>query len=98
MRTWIGPSARASVASRAADRAPGSGREGHEEGVALGVDLHPAVPGKCLPQDGTVGGQRIGIALGSQGVKQPGRAFDIGEEEGDRAGRKVGGAHAVSRR
>ena len=40
-----------------------------------------------------MGGQGIGIGIGAEGVKQPGRALDVGEQEGDRAGREVARPH-----
>ena len=60
------------------------GGEGDEEGVALGVDLDAPVASERIAQGAAMSGQRIGIGFGAEGVEQPGRALDIGEEEGDR--------------
>ena len=65
------------------------GREREEEGVTLRIDLDPALPGAGLADDAAVLGERIGVALGTEGVQELGRALDVGEEESDRAGRKV---------
>jgi hypothetical protein len=56
-----------------------------EEGVALGVDLDPAVGLEGLAQHAPVLRELIGVALGSELVQQPRRALDVGEEEGDGA-------------
>jgi hypothetical protein len=72
--------------ARRGERA-GGGREGDEEGIALGVDLDPVVAGEGLAQDAPVGGERFGVRLRAQLVQQPGRALDVGEEEGDGADR-----------
>jgi hypothetical protein len=68
---------------------PGRGGEGQEEGVALGVDLGPTVATERLAQDAAVGGQHLGILLRAERVQQLGRALDIGEPAGNRAGWKV---------
>jgi hypothetical protein len=66
----------------------GGAREGHEEGVALGVDLTALPGGKGFAQDAALVSQQGGIAL-AQLLQQAGGAFDIGEQEGDRAFRQV---------
>ena len=65
------------------------GREREEEGVTLRIDLHPALVGAGLADDAAVLGERIGVPLGAEGVQELGRALDVGEEEGDSAGRQV---------
>ena len=70
----------------------GRGREGDEEGVALGVDLDPAVAREGVAHDAAVLGQRIGVRFGAECMEQLRRALHVGEEEGDRAGREL--AHA----
>ena len=61
--------------------------ERHEEGVSLGADLDPSGPGHggaddlgVLVVDGPVSVPEV--------LEQPGRAFDVGEQERDRAGRQ----------
>jgi hypothetical protein len=71
---------------RRADRLGGA-REGHEEGVSLRIDLTTLPGGKGLAQDAALVGQQRGIAL-AQLLQQAGGAFDIGEQEGDRAFRQ----------
>ncbi len=66
----------------------GCSREGDEEGVALGVDLDAVVPGERSSQRGAVFGEEIGVP-GAVFLKEPGRAFDVREEEGDGAGREI---------
>ena len=69
----------------------GSGRrrERDEERVALGIDLHSIVTGTCLADDLPVCGECLGIGLCSQLVQELRRPLDVGEEEGDSAGRKL---------
>jgi hypothetical protein len=72
------------------------GREGEEEGVSLGVDLDPTLSGAGLADDTPMLGESCGVALRTERVQQFRRTFDVGEEKGDRAGRKVvshGGDH-----
>jgi hypothetical protein len=63
--------------------------EGNEEGVALRVYLHATLGRKRLAQRATVLGERLRIALRTEFVQEPGRALDVGEEEGDGPGREV---------
>ena len=88
-RTWIGPEASASVKRRCRRERPWRGREGEEEGVALRVDLDAALGGAGLPDHAPVLGERLRVPLGAELVQQPRRALDVGEEEGDGAGREV---------
>src|SRR6476469_1500110 len=85
MRTRIGPDRRLTFGRRR-EGVPGAG-ESDEEGVALGVDLNAAVAGERLAQEAPVLGQciRVGVA---ELVQQLRRALDVGEEEGDSAGRE----------
>ena len=48
--------------ARGGDRAPRV-RESHEEGVALGAHLEPAVPGERLAQEAVVLGQHVRVPL-----------------------------------
>ena len=68
---------------------PGRCREGEEEGVALRVDLDPALGGTRLADDTPMLGQRLRVGLGAELVQQLRRPLDVGEEEGDGAGRKL---------
>ena len=72
------------------------GGKGDEEGVALRVDLDPAVRGERGAESAPVLRQRLGVRLGPERVQQPRRALDVREEEGDRAARELG-AHRGSR-
>ncbi len=65
-----------------------SGREGEEERVALGVDLHPVVRGGRGPHQPPVLEQRRGVRLGPELVQQPRRALDVGEQERHRPRRQ----------
>ena len=67
----------------------GRRREGEEEGVALGVDLDPALGRARLPDQPTVLRERLGVRLRAERVQEPRRALDVGEEERDGAGREV---------
>jgi hypothetical protein len=60
-------------------------REGDEERVALGVDLDAAVSLERGAERAPVLAQRLGVSV-AELVEQLRRAFDVGEEEGDRAG------------
>ena len=63
MRTRIGPDASACVISSAAASAPGA-VEGHEERVALRVDLDAVVTGARFADHAPVLGERVGVPLG----------------------------------
>jgi hypothetical protein len=63
--------------------------EDDEEGVALSADLVSPVLGKRSPQQTPVLGKDVLIAL-AQDPEQPGRAFDVSEEEGDGSAWKIG--------
>ena len=65
-------------------------REGNEERIALRVDLNPASGAKCLAQDPPVLGQGFRVLSRTQLMEELRRAFDVGEEEGDPAGREIG--------
>src|SRR5688572_30015458 len=74
--------------SCSSDRVRGT-RERHEEGITLGIDLHPTVGGERFTQSATVGAQRPRIAAGAQLLQELRRPFNIGEEEGDGSGREI---------
>ena len=65
------------------------GGERKEERVSLRVDLDPSVSGTCVPDHRPMFGERRCIGLRAELVQQRRRAFDVGEEEGDGAGRKL---------
>src|SRR3954469_11446539 len=69
------------------DRVGGTGK-GDEEGVTLGVDLDPVMTVDRASQGSPVVGEEIGVSRPVL-MDQPGRALDIGEQEGDGAGREV---------
>jgi hypothetical protein len=64
-------------------------REGDEERVSLRVHLDPAVRGERGSQQAAMVGQRIGVRSRSEGVQEPRRALDVGEEERDRASGQI---------
>jgi hypothetical protein len=64
-------------------------REGEEERVSLRVDLDAVVTRAGLADQAAVLGKRSRIALRSQFVQELRRSFDVGEEDGDCAGREV---------
>ena len=66
----------------------GRAREGDKERVALRVDLDAAVSGEGVAQDPTVLSENAGVGV-AELVKEPRRALDVGEEEGDGAGREL---------
>ncbi len=70
----------------------GRGREGHEEGVALGADLHAVAGREGLAEQLLVTLEQGGPAV-SLRAEQAGRALDVAEEEGDGAGQELG--HSV---
>ena len=61
------------------------GREDGEERVTLGAQLSAVTGGDGFPKDGVMPIQDIAEAC-PEPLKQPGRTFDVGEEEGDLAG------------
>ena len=62
--------------------------EGDEESVALGVDLAAVPFGEGAPQDTSLVSQQGSILI-SQAIKQLGRAFYVGEQEGYRTFREL---------
>jgi hypothetical protein len=62
-----------------------STREGEEEGIALGVDLAAATLCHSCAQQLALGSQHFGVLL-TQRLQKASGSFDIGKEEGDRAG------------
>jgi hypothetical protein len=62
---------------------PSAGKH-EEEGVALRVDLVSAVTPERLPEEPAVVSEHVSVAV-TQLALEPGRSFDIREEEGDRA-------------
>jgi hypothetical protein len=73
---------------RGPDRGHRAG-EGGEERVALGADLDPATVPDRPAQDGRVLVAHRPVPV-AQVLQQPGRALDVGEQEGDRPGGQVG--------
>ena len=69
--------------------------EGDEEGVALGIDLVAAVRFEGRPQQALMLREHLSIPL-PQLLDESRRPLDVGEEEGDRAARKVG-HHVIMR-
>jgi hypothetical protein len=59
-------------------------REDVEERVALGVDLFAPVARERLAQDAPMLGEDLAVAI-AELLEQLGRAFDVREQEGDRA-------------
>ena len=64
-------------------------REHEEEAVALHLDLDPAVEHEGLTQDLSVDRQRVDVAHAPEVLEQSRRSFDVGEQQGDGAGRKI---------
>src|SRR5205807_5024260 len=58
-------------------------RKDDEEGVALCVDLDPAVRSECVAQDTAMLCQDLAVPLGAELVQQLGRPLHVAEEEGD---------------
>ena len=68
---------------------PSSGREGDEERIPLGIDLHTSLGDERVPQHATVIGQRLGIARRPELPQQARRPLDIREQERHRSPGKV---------
>ena len=67
----------------------GRRRERDEEGVALRIDLDPALGAESLPQDAAMLGERRCVRSRAQLVQELGRALHVCEQEGDRPGRQI---------
>ena len=67
----------------------GRRRKSEEEGISLCVDLDATLGRARLPDDPAVLGERLGVRLGAERVQELRRALDVGEEEGDGAGREI---------
>ena len=79
----------------------GSGWERDEERVAVRIDLRSAVSDERLAQYAAMLRERMRVPIGAQLVQQPCRAFDVGEEEGNRSRWEIARHahnHAPSRR
>ena len=85
--------ARRSVNSEAAASAPGAVGNATKKASPCVSTSTPPLSGTCVPDHCPVLGERLRVGLCAELVQQRRRAFDIGEEEGDGAGRKLG-AHA----
>ena len=83
--------------ARRADRVSRPG-ESDEEGVTLRVDLVPSEPGEGLPQEPSVIIEHHGVRLSAEISKQPSRALDIGEQEGDGSGCALAHGRMMPRR
>ena len=67
--------------------------EDDEERVALGRDLHATGRLECARAAAPGGARAAGRKPGAERGHQPGRAFDVGEEEGQRSRRQVRSLH-----
>jgi len=65
----------------------GGPSEGDEEGIALGIDLDPAVSGDGPADDPTMLRQSLVVGV-AEIAQQPRRTLDVGEQEGDHTGRQ----------
>ena len=72
-------------------------REGDEEGVALRVDLVPAVRRERLAEEPPVILEHRGVPLGAEVPQQPRRALDVREQEGDGPARPLGHPRMMAR-
>jgi hypothetical protein len=64
-------------------------RKDDEEGVALCVNLDPAVRREYVAQDTAMLCQDLTVRLGAKLVQQLGRSLHVAEEEGDCSRRKI---------
>jgi hypothetical protein len=64
-------------------------REGREERVPLRIDLDSAVRRERVPEDASMLGERLRVARRAELVQKARRPVDVGEEQGDRAARRV---------
>lgn len=80
-----GVPARTELGSQGCMHAVGRAGERNEEGVALGADLMAAVLCHRGPHDPSMLLRQVRILV-TRGAEQPGRPFDVGEQEGDRPG------------
>ena len=89
MRTWIGPAASLADRSRRRPRRPErSGTRRRRRPPACPLRRRRA--GASLADHPAMLGERLRVRLGAQLVQEPRRALDVGEEEGDGAGREIG--------
>jgi hypothetical protein len=63
--------------------------EDNEEGVALRVDLRPAMLVEGGPEQPAMLRERLLLAFGAELLQELRRALDVGEEERHRSGREV---------
>ena len=77
------PQRRLSLGSRR--ERPRRGREGDEDGVALGIHFDAAMPAERIAKHPPVFGQHVGIALRTNLLQQSRRALYVGEKECHRA-------------
>jgi hypothetical protein len=67
----------------------GHAAEDGEEGVALAVDLDPAGGRERVLEQSVVRRQDVAVAVAAERLQQARRALDVGEQEGDGAGRQL---------
>ena len=70
------------------------GLEGDEEAITLAVDLDPVVLAERVAKQAAVSIEHVPVRGRAKHLHEPSRTLDIGEEEGDRAGREI---HRASR-
>ena len=73
-------------------------RKRHEERIASRVDLDPAVRSPRLPAHTMMLRKKSPVCLHSELVEKTRRPFDVGEHEGDRAGREILSHSTIIRR
>src|SRR5439155_14529925 len=78
---------RALAGDRRLERVVSAAEDG-EEGVPLSVDHFAAVRGERIAKDPAVLAEHVSV-MASELLEQPSRAFDVREQEGDRAARKL---------
>ena len=75
---------------RCRDGVAGTGK-GEEEGIALRVDLDASEGREAFPHQPPVLGEDVVVTL-AEPLQERGRAFDVAEDERDRAAREAGHA------
>ena len=89
-RTRIGPDVRAVVNAAAAATAPGAvGKTKKNASPCVSTSTPPSASAR-VANHSSVLGERLRVVVRAELVQEPGRALDVGEEEGDRARGKVG--------
>jgi hypothetical protein len=75
--------------SHGSSHRPARGPEGDEEAITLAIDLDPVVLSERVAKQAAVSIEHVPVRGRAERLHEPSRPLDVGEEEGDGAGREI---------